>query len=79
MQTVSDDVGRIWDSERLSDDVADDLLSLSDQIDALLLPDANDTDDDYRTDDYRADYRIEETLEQCPFDVNELLDQLHGV
>lgn len=77
MQTVSDDARRIWDSEQLSDDVRDDLLSLSDQIDALLLPAVEGDDDDYRTDDHGEDYRIEEALEQCPFDVNELLDQLY--
>ncbi len=86
MQTVSDEVRRIWDSEVaiLSDqelaglDEFSDTMRLLDRIDSDLLPDYESGDDeDYRTDEYGTDDDLEVALEQCPFDIDELLDNVH--
>lgn len=65
--TVPEDVRRLWDSERMgfSDD---DPCLLLDQLD-VLIPDTC-TDEDYQTDNYNEDYRIEEALEGCPFETD---------
>jgi hypothetical protein len=52
-------------------------MRLLDQVDAPMLPDQDeDADDDYRTDTWGEDYRIEEALENCPFDFDELSDNM---
>ena len=77
--TVPENVRRIWDSERMefSDD---DPYELLEQVGGILIPDADlpdpDCDDDYRTDTLGEDYRIEEALEGCPFDFDELSDNM---
>ena len=76
MQSVPDDVRRIWDSEwiMLPDDDVDDwcgLITISDY--ALFdLSDPDEEWDDYRTDDYGNDPEIEVALDGCPFDTDEL-------
>ena len=80
--TVSDEVRRIWDSERLSDEAEfSDEMSLLDQVDAGLLPDqlahAEYWDERNPEDDYGTDDDLEVALEQCPFDIDELLDNVH--
>jgi len=80
--TVPENVRRIWDSERMefSDD---DPYELLEQVGGILIPDADlpdpDCDDDYRTDTLGEDYRIEEALEGCPFETDNLADGHCGV
>lgn len=76
--TVSDEVRRIWDSELADETVVaiQDTMQFLDAIDAIILPDSDD-DADYRSDEYGTDDGIEVALEQCPFDIDELLDNVH--
>jgi hypothetical protein len=82
MLTVPEDVRRLWDSERFEFSDDDDPCELLDQVGGILIPDMDlpdlDSDDDSRTDDRYDDYRIEEALDGCPFETDNLAGQNAG-
>ena len=88
-RTIPDELARIWDSEIaiLSDQELADasefctemtLLDHDDQIESEISDVCEaDDDEDYRTDEYGTDEDLEVALEQCPFDIDDLLDNVH--
>ncbi len=81
MPTVPDDVRRIWDSEALADFANGNELADQDVFGRIMgeFSDAEiDADYDYRTDTYGEDPRIEVALDGCPFDTDELSDNMVG-